>query len=78
MYLAIGKGVGYALIGSNNLTAGGLWHNYETAVLATFDPARESEISEGMQGYASRLLEDKAICKRVTNVCTTSSSPMVG
>ncbi len=66
MYLAIGKGVGYALIGSNNLTAGGLWHNYETAVLATFDPARESEISEGMQGYASRLLEDKAICKRVT------------
>ena len=43
MYLALGERVGYALIGSNNLTAGGLWHNYETGVVAIFDPRRSPE-----------------------------------
>lgn len=66
MYLAVGERVGYALIGSNNLTAGGLWHNYEGAVMAIFDPRREPGISEGIQSYAKRLLDDHAICKRVT------------
>jgi hypothetical protein len=66
MYLAVGDRIGYALIGSNNMTAGGLWHNYEGAVLAIFDPRREPEIAEGVQTYARRLLGDTAICKRVT------------
>lgn len=66
MFLALGERVGYALIGSNNLTAGGLWHNYEAAITAMFDPRREPDISEGIQSYAQRLLADKPICKRVT------------
>lgn len=66
MYLALGDRVGYALIGSNNLTVGGLWHNYEAAVTAVFDPRREPGLSEGVKSYAQRLLDDKAICKRVT------------
>jgi len=66
MYVAVGHGVGYALIGSNNLTAGGLWHNYEGAVIATFDPRREPELVHGVRSYAQRLLDDAAICKRVT------------
>jgi hypothetical protein len=66
IYLAVGHRVGYALIGSNNLTAGGLWHNYEAAVTAMFDPRRETEISGGIQDYAEQLLADKAICKRIT------------
>jgi HKD family nuclease len=66
MYLALGDRVGYALIGSNNLTAGGLWHNYEAGVTAIFNPRRETEILDGIEDYARRLLADKAICKRVT------------
>lgn len=66
MYLAFGDRIGYALIGSNNLTAGGLWHNYECAVTAIFDPRRETDVLEGIQSYTKRLLGDKAICKRVT------------
>lgn len=66
LYLALGKQVGYALIGSSNLTAGGLWHNYESAFMATFDPRREVEIVDGIQNYAARVLADKPICKRVT------------
>lgn len=66
MYVAVGRRVGYALIGSNNLTAGGLWHNYEGAVIATFDPRREPELVDGVRRYAQRLLDDAPICKRVT------------
>lgn len=66
MYLAVGDRIGYALVGSNNLTAGGLWHNYEAAVTAIFDPRSETEILDGIQSYAQRLVDDKPICKRVT------------
>jgi HKD family nuclease len=66
MYLARGAQIGYAAIGSNNLTAGGLWHNYEGALLAIVDPAREPEIIDGIETYAQRLIGDKAICRRVT------------
>jgi hypothetical protein len=66
LYLATGKDVGYALIGSNNLTAGGLWHNYEAALMATFDPRQDQQIADGIRGYARRVLSDRPICKRVT------------
>lgn len=66
VYLAFGSTIGYALVGSNNLTAGGLWHNYEAAILATFDPRREPDILDGIRGYADRLLADRAICRKVT------------
>ncbi len=66
MYLARGERTGYAAIGSNNLTAGGLWHNYEGAVTAVFDPRREREISDGIERFARRLANDVAICKPVT------------
>jgi len=66
MYLALGDRVGYALVGSNNPPAGGLWHNYEAGVTVIFDPRREVEILNGIESYADRLFADKAICKRVT------------
>ena len=66
VYLALGDRVGYALVGSNNLTAGGLWHNYEAGLVATFDPRRDHAIRDAIDGYASRLLKDSAICKRLT------------
>lgn len=65
MYLLMGDKIGYGLIGSNNLTAGGLWFNHEAAVLATFDPQKESEISDGIRNYARMLEKDPDICRRV-------------
>jgi HKD family nuclease len=66
MYLAVGERIGYALIGSNNLTAGGLWHNYEVAMTSVFEPRRDSEVMTSIEAYAERLIGDTAICKRVT------------
>jgi len=66
LYLAKGATIGYALVGSSNLTAGGLWHNYESGLSATFDPSREPGLADSIEGYAQRLLDDRAICKRVT------------
>ena len=66
IYLALGARVGYALIGSNNLTAGGLWHNYESAMLATFNPRSGPGYCRRREGYVRKLLDDDAICKRLT------------
>jgi hypothetical protein len=67
MYLATGDRVGYVLIGSNNLTAAGLWRNYEGALVAIFDPRKEPAMAEGVRAYAKLLLGDKGICKLVTD-----------
>jgi hypothetical protein len=57
---------GYALIGSNNLTAGGMWHNYETAVLATIETDADARFAEAMQAYADLLIRDTSVCKPLT------------
>lgn len=57
---------GYALIGSSNLTAGGMWHNYEAGVLATLSTQADAQFAEQMQTYAAQLIADTAACKRVT------------
>jgi hypothetical protein len=66
VYLATGKEFGYALIGSNNLTAGGLAFNYECAFACTFVPHREPEVMKSINAYVQLLVRDRAICKRVT------------
>jgi hypothetical protein len=66
VYYAAGSEVGYALVGSNNLTAGGLWHNYETATTLVFDPRRDS-ILDDLDSYVARVLSDEAICKLVND-----------
>lgn len=37
MYQFLGKDKGILIVGSNNLTGGGLWTNFETAVIVQFD-----------------------------------------
>ena len=66
LYLAVGDDRGYALIGSHNLTAGGLSFNYEGSLACVFDPRREPEIAGGIDAYAAKILGDRSICRRVT------------
>lgn len=67
IYYAAGRETTYVLLGSNNLTAGGLWHNYEGAATLILDTRREGELLEEMDDYVSRLQSDEAICRFVTD-----------
>jgi hypothetical protein len=58
---------GYALVGSNNLTAGGLWHNYETGMLVTLETEADSRFAREMRAFADRLTDDGGVCKALTN-----------
>lgn len=65
LYLATGTTDAYLFVGSNNLTAGGLYWNYEVAldvnllVSETFDEELLNEVTT----YIDRLLDDDAVCK---------------
>ncbi len=65
-YLALGRDRGYALIGSNNLTAGGLGYNYEAAMACTFAPAEAPALVSDIHTLRRTLIADKAICKKLS------------
>jgi hypothetical protein len=65
-YLALGRDRGYALIGSNNLTAGGLGYNYETALACTFDPVEASGMVGEIRRFARTVTADTAICRKLS------------
>ena len=67
LYLAEGETRAALLVGSGNLTAGGLFSNYEAALEATFSLPEEAAapaLSEA-RAYIDRLLSDKEICLRL-------------
>lgn len=66
LYLAYGGSSGYALVGSHNLTAGGLGFNYECGLACTFDPRKERDLVDEVDGYVRRLVKDKGVCLKVT------------
>lgn len=66
LYLAVGRDRAYALVGSNNLTAGGMGFNYEGAIALTFDPRRERALLREFRKYADKLRADTAVCRKLT------------
>jgi HKD family nuclease len=66
VYLATGPSVGYALIGSNNLTAGGLSFNYEGALGLRFRTSEKPDFLKSIDLLSKRLSQDKEVCKRLT------------
>jgi HKD family nuclease len=67
MYLAEGHARAALLVGSGNLTAGGLFSNYEAAVEVEFAlpaEANEQALAEA-RTYVDRLLGDEEICLRL-------------
>ena len=57
-----------ALVGSNNLTAGGLYFNYEAALTLELDLSDEDDraVAAELRGYAQRLIADTQVCQRLT------------
>ena len=67
LYLAEGGASAALLVGSGNLTAGGLYSNYEAGVAVTFAlPDEESSSTlAGARAYVDRLLSDTEICRKL-------------
>jgi hypothetical protein len=68
LYLVRGRSEAYLLIGSNNLTAGGVGFNYEAAIVHKLNLRRADhrELVAEVELFATRLMSDSAICKRLT------------
>jgi hypothetical protein len=68
LYLARGASRGYLLVGSNNLTAGGLGFNYETALVCdlNFRLADDRGLAADVDALLEQLRSDAGICRRVT------------
>lgn len=66
LYLARGRERGYALIGSNNLTAGGMSFNHEGALSLCFEVREKPDFLKQVDLYVRRLTEDTGICKKLT------------
>lgn len=57
IYHFVGKNKGLAVVGSHNLTAGGLWTNFESSVLIPLERpgASEAKLLEGLEEYLKNL-----------------------
>ena len=65
IYAAVGSDRALVFVGSNNLTAGGLFYNYEAAIcleLELTDPVDHRVLSE-IEDYFDRLRGDSDLCK---------------
>lgn len=64
IYVSSGEEIAEMLVGSNNMTAGGLYFNYEAAFAGRAD-LRESDdrrLYNDVMGYVERLYADRAAC----------------
>lgn len=57
IYHFVGKNKGLVVVGSHNLTAGGLWTNFESSILIPLDGPRvgEEKLLEGVEKYLNNL-----------------------
>lgn len=84
MYLAYGNASAHLLVGSNNLTAGGLWNNYEAALLAELDFADvvDKGLFDGVISWFERVYSDEGVCKlldsKILSVLTTDPRYQIG
>lgn len=67
VYLFEGSEIARLLVGSNNLTAGGVFYNYEGALQVLIDLAvgKEKQVVEQVTEYMDRLYGDSAVCKKL-------------
>lgn len=67
IYLFEGPDVARLLVGSNNMTAGGVFYNYEGALQVLVDLAvgKEKQVVEQIVEYMGRLYGDTGVCKKL-------------
>jgi hypothetical protein len=64
IYISSGEESAELLIGSNNMTAGGLFYNYEAALAARLDLSESDDkrLYDDVMSYVQKLNEDGALC----------------
>jgi HKD family nuclease len=67
IYLARGDDHALVLVGSNNLTAGGVYSNYEAALVLDLDPAdvADAAVLDEIEAYFDELRSDVETCKQL-------------
>ena len=68
LYFGAGRERATLFVGSNNLTPGGLFFNFEAALRVDMEraataPAEDRELYEAVANYINRLYEDTAVCR---------------
>jgi len=63
IYLAVGAKRARLLVGSNNLTAGGVFYNYEVALECTLALPEDQGLLDAVRAYIHRLYADGDVCK---------------
>ena len=69
LYLADGAGQALVMIGSNNLTAGGLYFNYEVGAILELDldNVDDRRYFEAVERLIGQLIDDRDICVTLTD-----------
>ncbi len=69
VYLAFGSSSAHLLVGSNNVTAGGLFSNYEGSLLCRLDLHREEDrrLFDVVNSWFGTMLSDTAVCKPLSD-----------
>jgi hypothetical protein len=67
IYLAYGADRAQLLVGSNNLTAGGVYFNYEAALQCKIELPADELLLTQVQTFIDKLLADSSICFELTD-----------
>lgn len=67
IYLAAGSSAARLFVGSNNLTAGGVYFNYEAAIECVLDLPADDQLLSSVRSYVERLYADTAVCHELTD-----------
>jgi HKD family nuclease len=69
IYLFKGLKFSKLFVGSNNLTAGGTYYNYEAATITTIENSKidDSKLLSEVESYFSKLISDKNLCIPLTS-----------
>lgn len=63
IYLGVGADRARLLVGSNNLTAGGVFYNYEAALECVLSLPADQGLVDEVRAYIERLYADANVCK---------------
>jgi hypothetical protein len=63
IYLGVGPDRARLLVGSNNLTAGGVFYNYEAALECVLTLPEDQHLVDEVRAYIDRLYADADVCK---------------
>lgn len=66
IYSFVGDERSLTVVGSNNLTGGGLWTNFESSVFVSDAPGSESDLQSSLEEYLLWLRSMESLCIRVT------------